>query len=233
MLVEIWSDVVCPWCYLGKRRFEKALATFDHADAVQIRWRSFELDPTAPARRREGMAAHLAAKYGMPLEQATARLSEMDALAAADGLAYDLAATKGGNTFKAHQLVHLGYAASPALGAAAKEALLHAYFVELAPIGETDTLLAAAVAAGIAEDEAAAVLAEDRFGAEVRRDEQTAAELGCTGVPFFVFDRALAVAGAQSVETFGSVLEEAWRRRVPEVSVVAQGDVCTDDACAL
>src|SRR6202035_2919127 len=99
VLVEIWSDIVCPWCYIGKRRFESALARFEHADEVEVQWRSFELDPGAPASRPGTMAEHLPAKYGMSAPDARARLSDMDRLAAAEGLDYDLAETKGGNTF--------------------------------------------------------------------------------------------------------------------------------------
>lgn len=213
MLVEIWSDVVCPWCYLGKRRFEAALARFEHAGEVEVRWRSFELDPTAPERRETGMAAHLAEKYQMPLAEAEGRLRQMDELAAGEGLPYDLAATKGGSTYRAHQLIHLAYASSAELGAATKEALLRAYFLELRPIGDLATLLEVAVGVGIDPDEAAAALAEERFGPAVRADEQEAAALGCSGVPFFVLDRALAVSGAQSPDTFAAALHEAWARR--------------------
>lgn len=233
MHVEIWSDVVCPWCYVGKRRFESALARFEHADEVEVRWRSFELDPAAPPRRSGSMAAHLAAKYHTTVEQAEAQLEHMNAMGRGEGLAYDLARTQSGNTFDAHRLIHLGYSVDAATGAALKETLLHAYFEELRPIGDPEVLVEVAVGAGLDEAGVREMLASDRFADAVRRDEREASELGCTGVPFFVIDRVLAVPGAQDADTFLAVLQRAWERshRVPEV--VVGGAVCTDEACAV
>ena len=235
VLIEIWSDIVCPWCYIGKRRFESALARFEHADQVEIRWRSFELDPHAPFRRAGTMAEHLAAKYGMSPDQARDRLAAMDRLAGEEGLRYDLAKTQGGNTFAAHRLIHLGYQRDAATGAAVKEALLHAYFEDLQPVSEPDVLVGIGVSCGLDEDEVAETLQSDRFAGEVRRDEAEAAALGCSGVPFFVFDRALAVAGAQDAETFLLTMRRAWDRSHPAVEVVAgdQGAACTDGACPI
>lgn len=234
MLVEIWSDVVCPWCYIGKRRFEAALARFAHAEEVEVRWRSFELDPTAPRQRTGDMAEHLAAKYAMTVPQATAQLERMNALAAAVGLRYDLKRTQGGNTFAAHRLIHLAYESGTATGAALKEALLHAYFVDLAPIGDTETLVGIATGIGLASETVRSVLQSDRFAEEVRADEAEAAALGCSGVPFFVFDRSLAVAGAQDADTFLAALEQAWVRRHPTLERVGDaGGLCTDDGCAI
>ncbi len=215
MLVEIWSDIVCPWCYIGKRRFETALEQFEHADEVQVQWRSFELDRHAPLRREGRMAEHLAAKYGTTVEQAAARLEEMDRMAEKDGLTYDLARTQGGNTFAAHRLIHLGYAKDAATGAALKEALLRAYFTELLPISEPDVLQQVGASVGLDPDDVAELLEGDRFADEVRHDEAEAAALGCTGVPFFVIDRAFAVPGAQNSDTFVEVLRRAWDRSHP------------------
>ncbi len=231
VLVEIWSDVVCPWCYIGKRRFEAALSRFEHADSVQVRWRSFELDPRAPFRRSGGMADHLAAKYGMTVEEARRRLADMDSMAAAEGLAFDLARTQGGNTFDAHRLIHLAYEAGPERGAATKEALLHAYFVDFLPVSEPDVLLEVGVAQGLERKEIEQLLAGDRFQAEVRADEAGAQSLGATGVPFFVIDRAFAIPGAQDPDTVLAVLRRAWDRR-PTV-VVQGGDACDDGSCAV
>src|SRR5579872_4718510 len=197
MLVEIWSDVVCPWCYIGKRRFETALARFEHGREVEVRWRSFELDPKAPLRRTRSYAEHVAAKYALTVEEAEGRLAAMNDLAAAEGLRLDLAHTTGGNTFAAHRLIHLGAAKDEATAAALGEALFEAYFSDLRAIGDPEVLLEVGVDAGLAHEEVAVLLASDRFAAEVRSDERQAAELGCTGVPFFVFDRKLAVPGAQ------------------------------------
>jgi len=233
VLVEIWSDIVCPWCYIGKRRFETALARFEHAAAVQVRWKSFELDPRAPVSRPGTMAEHLARKYGMSVEGAAARLASMNDLAANEGLHYDLAKTKGGNTFSAHRLIHLGYEKDPAMGAALKEALLHAYFEELLPVGEQEVLLHVGAQEGLDPNEVAETLASDRFADEVRKDEAEAHELGCTGVPFFVIDRKFAVPGAQDPETFLITLRRAWERSHPEVATATgegagmrSGDSC-------
>ena len=236
MLVEIWSDIVCPWCYIGKRRFEAALARFEHADAVEVRWRSFELDPHAPFRRTGSMAEHLAAKYGMGVEEAGERLEHLDRMAAADGLEYDLARTQGGNTFAAHRLLHLAYEKDSATGGALKEALLKSYFVDLQPVSEPEVLLEVGVGVGLDRDQVADLLDSDRFGGEVRRDEAEAAALGCTGVPFFVFDRAFAVPGAQDPETFLATLRRAWDRSHPAMETVGAGEggaVCDGDSCEI
>ncbi len=232
VLVEIWSDVVCPWCYIGKRRFEAALARFEHAGEVEVRWRSFELDPRAPFRRAGDMAGHLAAKYGMTVEDARARLADMDAMAAAEGLAYDLARTQGGNTLDAHRLIHLAYEKGPEAGAAVKEALLHAYFIEFRPISEPDVLVEIGEAQGLERAEVEELLAGDRFTSEVRAEEAEASALGATGVPFFVIDRAFAIPGAQDPDTVLQVLRRAWERR-PAVAVPADGPACDDGSCAI
>ena len=236
MLVEIWSDVVCPWCYIGKRRFETALERFDHRAEVEVRWRSFELDRRAPFRRAGTMADHIAAKYGVSREQASARLEVMNRMAAEEGLAFDLAHTPGGNTFDAHRLIHLGYEQGSAIGGALKEALLEAYFTKLLPVSEPDVLVEVATRVGLDEREARGVLESDRFAAEVRADELDATNLGCTGVPFFVIDRAFAVPGAQDADTFRMTLERAWNRShpsVPQTVVSEEGLACTDDECPI
>lgn len=234
MLVEIWSDVVCPWCYIGKRRFEAALENFEHGDEVEVRWRSFELDPNAPFRRPGRMAEHLSRKYGMTVEQAEERLESMNRLAAAEGLSYDLARTQAGNTFDAHRLVHLGYEKDSKTGAAVKEALLEAYFVELEPISEHDVLQRVGNSVNLEPEEVTALLESERFAEEVRADELTARDLGCTGVPFFVFDRAFAVPGAQDPATILAAMRRAWARAHPvEVVAPTSSSMCTDDSCAM
>jgi predicted DsbA family dithiol-disulfide isomerase len=225
---------VCPWCYIGKRRFESALAQFEHNDQVDVRWRSFELDPNAPFRRPGRMAEHLARKYGMSVEQAEDRLESMNRLAAEEGLGYDLARTQAGNTFDAHRLIHLGYEQGAETGAAVKEALLKAYFVDLEPISEPDVLQRIGESVGLDTAEVRSVLESDRFAVDVRNDEADAADLGCTGVPFFVFDRAFAVPGAQHPDTFLATMRRAWSRSHPvEVLPSADGVVCTDDTCPI
>jgi predicted DsbA family dithiol-disulfide isomerase len=232
MNVEIWSDVVCPWCYIGKRRFEAALARFEHADEVSVTWRSFELDPRAPGRPTGTMAERLAAKYGSSVADAERRLAELDRLAAADGLSYHLAATPGGNTFDAHRLIHLG--AQHDQGDQVKEALLHAYFTDLEPIGDPEVLARVAVGAGLDAAEVADVLGSDRFSREVRDDERRAEDIGVTGVPFFVIDGTFAVPGAQDADVFLSTLRRAWAKRHPLAVVEGpEAGSCAGDACVV
>ena len=204
--VEIWSDVVCPWCYVGKRRFERALAAFEHP--VEVTWRSFELDPSAPSEREGTASEHLARKYGMSVEQAEASHSQMTELAAAEGLEYHLDRTRGGNSLDAHRLVHL--AAGHGLQDAMQERLMRAYFTEGEAIGDRDTLARLATELGLDP----APLAGDAYADAVRADEALAARIGINGVPYFVFDRRYGVSGAQPSELLLQALEPAWTARV-------------------
>lgn len=208
MKVEIWSDVVCPWCYLGKRRFESALAGFDHRDDVDVTWHSFELDPNAPREREADLATHLAQKYGMSREEAVARQQQLVDLGRSEGIDYRFDIARSGNTFDAHRLLHLG-AAHERQGEL-KERLLRAYHVEGEPIGDPATLERLAVEVGLPPAEVREVLAGDRYAAEVREDERLAASFGAGGVPFFVVDRAIGLSGAQSAEVFADLLERGW-----------------------
>src|SRR3954453_1910410 len=195
LTVEIWSDVVCPWCYIGKRRFEAALERFEHRDEVTILWRSFELDPDT-AREQHGTAAErLAGKYGMTLERAQQLHAEMTERAAAEGLEYHLDRAQGGNTFDAHRMIHL--AATYGHQAAAQERLMRAYFTEGEPISDRETLIRLVAELGVDAEEARAALEHDRFSEDVREDEALASQLGIQGVPFFVVERRYGVSGAQ------------------------------------
>jgi predicted DsbA family dithiol-disulfide isomerase len=205
LTVEIWSDVVCPWCYIGKRRFEAALAEFPHP--VETVWRSFELDPGAPAVREHTATEHLAAKYGMSVEQAQASHARMTELAAAEGLEYDFDKTRGGNSFDAHRLIHL--AAAHGKQDEAKERLMRAYFTEGVAIGDREALVALAADIGLDGDEARAALDGDAYADAVREDERLAQRIGIQGVPFFVLDRRLGVSGAQPAEVLVQALEQA------------------------
>jgi len=196
LTVEIWSDVVCPWCYVGKRRLESALARFDRP--VEVVWRSFELDPSAARERELPAAEHLAAKYGMSVEQAQASQAQLTELAAAEGLEYHLDRTRGGNSFDAHRMIHL--AAAHGLQDAAKERLMRAYFTEAEPIGDPDTLVRLMAQIGIDEVEARAVLDGGAYADAVRDDEQLAYQIGIQGVPFFVLNRRYGVSGAQPAD---------------------------------
>jgi len=211
--VEVWSDVVCPWCYLGKRRLEAALARFDHRDDVEVVWRSFELDPAAPRHREDSPSEHLQRKYGISAEQVMASWLRLTTLAAAEGLEYRLDETQGGSSFDAHRLIHLG--SERGVQDVVNERLMRAYFSEGAAIGDPDTLAPLAVEAGLPADEVAETLAGDRFAAEVRADEDRAHRIGITGVPFFVLDNRYGVSGAQSADHLLDALNVAWAERAP------------------
>jgi predicted DsbA family dithiol-disulfide isomerase len=212
MDIEIWSDIACPWCYVGKRRFEAALADFEHRDEVSVTWRSFELDPAAPARRTVDSATHLAQKYGMSRDEALARQRSLAEMAAGDGLDMRSDLARGGNTFDAHRLLQL----AKAHGAqdAMKERLMRAYHTEGEPIGDHEALLRLALEVGLPADEVRDVLATDRYAADVREDERTAMELGINAVPFFVVDRRIGAAGAHPAEALGELLRRAWDAQV-------------------
>ena len=205
LTVEIWSDIICPWCYIGKRRFEAALAEFPHD--VEYTWRSFELDPGAPRMRQDSATEHLASKYGMSVEQAEASHQQMTALAAQEGLEYHFETAKGGNSFDAHRLMHL--AGAHGKQDMAKERLMRAYFTEGVAIGDRDALVAVAADIGLDPDEARAVLDGDDYADAVRADEVLAQRIGIQGVPFFVLNRRYGVSGAQPAEVLVQALEKA------------------------
>jgi predicted DsbA family dithiol-disulfide isomerase len=206
--VEIWSDVACPWCYIGKRRFEAALSRFTHRDEVDVRWRSFELDPSAPAVRDGAYADRLAAKYGVSTAQAEATIDRMIEAGAEAGVVLRFDRARPANTFDAHRLLHLAH--ERGVQHDLKEILLHATFTKGAAIADVDVLVGLATGAGLDPVDARAVLGGDAFAADVREDERRAAELGITSVPFFVVAGTFGVAGAQAPDILLRVLEEAW-----------------------
>ena len=209
--VEIWSDIACPWCYIGKRRFEAALAEFEHSDEVEVTWRSFELDPSAPREREGDRVDQLARKYGTTREQAHAMHEQMTGVAAGEGLEFRFDIARSGNTFDAHRLTHL--AAEHGLQDAMEERLFRAYLSEGQVIGDPAVLERLGLEVGLPEDEVRDLLSGDRYAAEVRDDEETAATLGITAVPFFVVDRAIAASGAQPAELLRELLDRAWAQR--------------------
>ena len=228
MDVEIWSDIACPWCYVGKRRFEAALAEFEHADEVNVTWRSFELDPGAPVEREGEMAAHLAEKYGMTVEQARASQAQLAEVAAGEGLDFHFEIQRSGLTFDGHRVIHL--AAEHDRQDAMKERLMRAYFTEGALVGDHETLVALAVEVGLDEAEVRETLASDRFADDVRADEVTAGQLGISAVPTFVVDRTLGASGAHPHEQLLGLLRQGWKNR-SAVSVVSGGEACGPDGC--
>ena len=207
MKIEIWSDVICPWCYIGKRRFEMALANFEQRENVQVIWRSFELDPNSPAQYPETLEQMLSRKYRVSPQEAAAMNARVTALAREIGLEYRLADARPGNTFNAHRLLH--FAAARQLGDAATERIMHAYFSESLPVGDRAALARLAAEFGITESDVLAMLESDAYTAEVRADEARAAKLGISGVPYFLFDEKSAISGAQAVEVFSAALHQA------------------------
>lgn len=213
MDIEIWSDIACPWCYVGKRRFEAALEQFEHKDDVHITWRSFELDPSAPLEREGDRAARMAEKYGMSVERAREMERQMTETAAAEGLDFRFDIARSGATFDGHRVIHL--AAEHGLQDAMKERLLRAYFSEGELMSDHETLVRLAGEVGLDADEVREMLAGDRFSQEVREDERTASEFGISAVPTFVIDRAIGVSGAHPPEALLEVLGQGWARRAP------------------
>jgi predicted DsbA family dithiol-disulfide isomerase len=205
--IEVWSDVVCPWCYIGKRRLEAALERFPHRDDVEVVWRSFQLDPSIPEGETHETLPALAAKFGRPVEEVRGTMRHVEEIAAGEGLHYDLARGVSGNTLLAHELLHL--AAERGLQGVVKERLLHAHFEEGRSVFDVDSLAALAGEVGLDEDEVRAALADHRYRPAVLDDIRTARELGATGVPFFVVDRRYGAAGAQPADLL-QVLERAW-----------------------
>jgi predicted DsbA family dithiol-disulfide isomerase len=218
--VEIWSDIACPWCYVGKRRFESALAGFEHRDDVQVTWRSFELDPSAPSERDGDGARHLADKYGMSRDEALASQQRLTDVAAGEGLAFRFDIARGGNTFDAHRVVHL--AAEHGLQDAMQERIMRAYLEEGELISSHSVLERLAVEVGLKTSEIRYVLAGVRYADAVRDDERTAAGLGIHAVPFFVVDRKIGASGAHPAEALRDLLRQAWPAE-PAVEVVADG----------
>jgi predicted DsbA family dithiol-disulfide isomerase len=208
MQVEIWSDVVCPWCYLGKRYFEQALERFPQRDEVEVIYRSFELDPSAPPGVTTPTVETLAGKYGMGLEQAREAQRQMEQRAAQAGLTFRMEDLRSGSTRDAHRLLQL--AGARGKGAELAERLHRAYFTDQASIFDHASLAGFAADVGLDRDQALAVLAGDQYAQAVEADEQVAYSLGVTGVPFFVIDRRYGISGAQPAETITQVLERVW-----------------------
>lgn len=233
MQVEIWSDVMCPWCAVGKARFEAALAAFPHRDAVDIVWRSFELDPDAPEEKEGDYAQLLADKYGTPRPEAQVMIDRMTQTAADVGLDFRFDRVRPGNTFDAHRLLHL--AADRGIQHEVKERFLTAYLTDGEAVGRGDVLQRIATEAGLDEVEVKEVLAGDAYADAVRSDERTAAELGIRGVPFFVFDRTFALSGAQPSEVMTQALNQAWEAANPltVLGETSDGDGCSDGSCAV
>lgn len=228
--IDVWSDIACPWCFVGKRRLEQALQQFPHAEHTQVVWRAFELDPAAPKERDPAISNNerLAKKYGMSVEQARLNSNRLVQVARGEGLAFDFDRLRSGNTFDAHRLVHL--AQQRGLQDAMKERFLKAYLEEGALMSDPGALTRLATEVGLDEGEVADVLASDMFSEAVREDEDEARQLGINGVPCFVFDGRLAVSGAQSPQVLLSALHQAWSD-LDATPAFEEGAVCGPDGC--
>jgi len=207
--VDIWSDIVCPWCYIGRRRFERALAGFEHRGQIEVVHHSFQLDPSHPAGQTELTVDMLSGKYGMSVDEAAAMEARMEETAAGEGLEYHMAGLRVGNTTDAHRVGHL--AKDRGIQDAMVEALFKAHFTEQRSVFSRESLVELAVEVGLDADEVRSVLASDRYADEVAEDAQTASRLGANGVPFFVIDMRYGVSGAQPTELFTQALTEAWQ----------------------
>jgi predicted DsbA family dithiol-disulfide isomerase len=227
MKIEIWSDIVCPFCYIGKRLLENALANFPHAENVEIQWRSFELDAEAKPEPGVSLYKRLAAKYGNTEEWARQMSANMTQSAAEVGLAFDFDRAVAANTLHAHRLVHL--AKRHGKQDAAKERFFKAYLEEGEDLNDFATLTRLALALGLPAAEIEQVLNSQEFEQEVRRDEYEARQIGVRGVPYFVFDDKYAVSGAQPSELFQEVLEKVWEESRPQPVQLAGADGASCD----
>lgn len=207
MKVEIWSDVMCPFCYIGKRRFEEALTQFNNADEVEVVWKSYQLNPHLKTDPTINIHQYLANIKGIDLDDARQMNQQVTEMAESVGLAYDFDRAIVANSFDAHRLSHL--AAQHGLGSAAEEALFKAYFTEGKNIADKETLIALGAGIGLSAEEIKQMLNTDAFADNVKHDVAEAQQLGVRGVPFFVFDRKFAVSGAQPTAIFLQTLEKA------------------------
>ncbi|WP_405865587.1 MULTISPECIES: DsbA family oxidoreductase [unclassified Streptomyces] len=205
--VDVWSDVVCPWCYIGKRRLETAVDRFEHSDEVEVHWHSFQLDPSHPKGHRRPVFETLAQKTGAPVAQVRAMTRQVTELAAAEGLSYDLERAVSVNTIDAHRLSHL--AAAHGLGGQMHERLLRAHLGEGEVVDDHDTLVRLGAEVGVPEEEIRRTLAGDTYADAVRADFREGQRYGATGVPFFVLNRAYGLSGAQPADTFLSAMRTA------------------------
>ncbi|MCZ4498300.1 MAG: DsbA family oxidoreductase [Marmoricola sp.] len=239
MRIDIWSDVVCPWCYIGKRRLETALAAFEAESdekRVEVVWRSFQLDPSAPLVPTQTVAEWLGAKYGGGADAGRTMVDQVEAVAAEEGLLFRHHASLRVNTTDAHRVLHLALeTGGPELQGRLKEALLAAYFVETENIADHAVLSRIATGVGLDADRVAAVLSGTGYADAVEADIREAAALGATGVPFYVVDRRYGVSGAQSAAVFADVLERAWSESHPRLDLVGSdtAEACGPDGCAI
>ncbi|MFJ1311407.1 DsbA family oxidoreductase [Agrobacterium sp. P15N1-A] len=232
MKIEVWSDVACPWCYIAKHRFDKALALFEHRDQVDVIWRSYQLDPDAPPVTNKNLNDTLSEKHGLRLNEAVAMNDQMRRLGAQEGLDYNFDLARYGNSFDAHRLIQ--FARTNGVQMRMEERLFRAHFSEGKALGDIDVLVELAREVGINAGETHAVLAGEAFAHQVRTDAQTARRLRLNAIPFFMIDEKLSLPGAQAPQTFLDALEQAWMASPPLVTISGGGmdtGFCTDGTC--
>lgn len=229
MQINIWSDVRCPFCYIGKRKFEMALEKFPHKDKVEVSWRSFQLDPNLETKIGVNATEHLSEAKGISQEQAEGMQNNVTQIAKEVGLDFDFDKAVIANSFNAHRLIQL--AKTKGLGNEIEEQLFKAHFTEGKNIDDKETLIQIGAAIGLDEKETREMLASDAFAKEVQQDEMQAQSIGVRGVPFFVLNDKYAVSGAQSPETFLEVLNQTWKEFEEENKklIVTEGESCSVD----
>jgi protein disulfide-isomerase len=230
MKVEIWSDIACPFCYIGKHHFESALKQLPFGNSVEVDWKSFELDPYAQFEYEDDLYTLLANKYGQSRQWAINSAEYMRQKGNEIGLAFNFEDTKSTNTFKAHQLIHL--AKSKGLQNEAEEALFEAYFRDGLHIGKVEVLIEVGKVIGLEEQEVKSTLNSDIYSEEVRNDELESRQLGIRAVPYFVIDRKFGISGAQPIDHFVQVLTKAHQDKVPTTGDNDEADnACSVDGC--
>ena len=235
--VAIWSDIACPWCYIGKRRFEKALAGFEHADQVRVAWKSYQLDPTLPEHDHRSEVEYLSEAKGMPRDTVEQMIGHVAEQASGEGLEYDFDALVVANSRRAHRVLQAAKAADATddgdRTAALKEALLAAHFVDGEDIGDVEVLVRLAAEAGIDQSETREAVDSTELDEAVDRDIREGAQIGVRGVPFFVFNNRYGVSGAQPPEAFAQVLETVWKEQAPGLITLdgTAGEACGPEGC--
>ena len=234
MRIDIWSDIVCPWCAIGKARLDKALEEFEHAAEITVLWRSFELDPGAPRVREGTYSTMLARKYGTSVAGGQAMVRRMTEAAAGAGLEFHLDRARPGNSFDAHRLVH--FAAERSRQSRVNDRFLRGYVSEGEAIGDYETLVRLAAEAGLDPAEVRRVLGSDAYADAVRADEDEALKLGINAVPLLLIDRRLAIPGAQPSPMILQALRRAWQENQPAARAgdgTGQGQACGSDSCVM
>jgi predicted DsbA family dithiol-disulfide isomerase len=229
MKVEIWSDVMCPFCYIGKRRFENALKQLSFKDEIEIEWKAFQLDPSIKNEPGKNIHQYLAERKGFSVQKAKELNDQVTGMAAAEGLQYNFDKAVVANSFNAHRFAHLAKAQGN--GEAAEESLFRAYFTEGKDISDSDTLVQLGMDIGLDGAAVKQVLESDAYTKEVQKDIAEAEALAIRGVPFFVIDRKYAVSGAQATETFVQALGQSyneWKKENTQFTTI-QGEVCSTD----